>query len=312
MAALFRRYVQADGNLTRNSVLILGFITLAAGAALGADFSDDDYARAFGPLDESEAGLKFTFTPGLWMPRLAGDAQFAPGGRLELRHGLTMRNSEPTFNAEFAIRRHERWELHFSGFHFATEARSAAESAMTFGAVSLAPGDVFRSEFEMTSISAELRVSAFRPLPLPWNDGGESNATPDGKPIADLRLKPTFGARWVQVHHDVTDLGPAMTAERVRGEWAIPYAGITLELACRPEGVPLTDHFRIEAGVGFGPALGSGSGYGWHVRAGVAWHFTPNIGVNVGYRLVDLNVKKDDYQLRGGLQGLFAAGSIRF
>ncbi len=301
---------------TRQVAAFLSIMTLAAGSAADARFDEeqmDDMARAFAPLHESEGGLTFTFTPGVWIPRLVGDAGLGPGDRFELRPDFGMDDREPTFNAELSIRKHERWELQLSGFHFSTDATSDAAMPMTFGSVVLAPGDRFRSAFEMTSISGELRISVFRPLPLPWTDDGRArNSTSTGEAIADLRFMPAFGARWISVRHEVEDFAMMPAKERVRGEWAIPYAGVMMELTFRPDGLPLTDDIRIEAGIGAGPALGSGSGFGWHVRAGLTWNFTRNVGVTVGYRLVDLSVEVDDYELRGGLQGLFAGGSLRF
>ena len=50
----------------------------------------------------------------------------------------------------------------------------------------------------------------------------------------------------------------------------------------------------------------------WHARVGLTHYFNRNIGVYFGFRLVDFNVENGDYELEGGLQGLFIAATVRF
>jgi hypothetical protein len=78
------------------------------------------------------------------------------------------------------------------------------------------------------------------------------------------------------------------------------------------EGLIIGQALRLEAGGAIGPAFGGDGGYAWSIRGGVTLEVVENVGINFGYRLLELNVEDDDWEFDGGLQGLFLGGTIRF
>lgn len=256
--------------------------------------------------------LEFTFRPGLWLPRLGGDVLLGPSpaaGRLDVDTDLNLRDNEATFLGEFLIRKADYWELQFSGFSFSTSSSATAPRAMQFGGTALAAGQMFQNTFDMTSFAGEFRFGMFQPLPG-LSELSDTNRTSCGRRRVDLRFSPLAGARYINVKQRLTT---GATAEEARGEWLAPYIGLNFELTYRPDGCwPLTDSLVIEVAGAAGPALGGDGGFVWQIQAGLTWHATRHFGVTFGYRLVELDVEKGDYQMKAGLQGLLIAGSVRF
>ncbi|MHC4220057.1 MAG: hypothetical protein ACYSU7_16555 [Planctomycetota bacterium] len=260
-----------------------------------------------------ESSLQVTLLPGVWLPRLGGDVNQGPGGTdISLDKQLGLDDQEATINVELTVRKQEVWSLTFTGFHYDTGKNTAFDGSGTFGGISLSDGDPIRSDFELTSVSGEFAYALWRP----YADGstragaGPDNRTPDGHYICDLRIAPLFGMRYLDVDQSLASGGSTVVTG---GEWLAVYGGLEVTLDYRPEdAIPLMRMFRMQASLAVGPALGGDDGSMWQVRGGITIQVTENVGVMVGYRLVELDVENDDYQLDGGLQGLFLAGSIRF
>jgi hypothetical protein len=136
------------------------------------------------------------------------------------------------------------------------------------------------------------------------------NRTADGRYIVDVRISPMFGLRYLDIDQKLTASG---VRETTGGEWLAVLLGADFTLEYRPEErLPFLDMFGLQASLSVGPAFGGDDGVAWQVRGGLTFQFTENVGVLIGYRLVELDVENDDYSLDGGLQGLYFAGSIRF
>jgi hypothetical protein len=267
------------------------------------------------PMPPPGAGpTEFSFTPGVWLPRLGGNARFgndAVATRLEIDDDLDLRDRSATFNAELTIRRADYWDLHFGGFSFSQSTNSIAPRAFQFGTLALAPGDPFHSDIDFTSVAGELRIGFLQPFRRHDNDATGDYMTSDGDRRADIRFAPLFGVRYIDINHSLE--APGVGRETAGGEWIAPYGGLHFEITYRPDGlVPHSHIFRLETNVGIGPAFGGDGGFLWQVRAGFSWHATPHFGLMFGYRLVHTDVENGDYRLDAGLQGLFLAGSVRF
>ena len=287
-------------------------MTGAGTVAVTAMLMVADPPPAAAPTTAESAATEFTLLPGVWFPRLDGESGLAPGGKIDLSSQLLLDDSEPTFNAELAIRRGDVWEVILGGFGFSTDSSGRFSGSATFGSLTLDPGDPFRASFDITSVSAELGVSLWRPFTRDEQRIAElDNRNWEGKYIADLRITPTFGMRYVDVEQSVSLADGSRQV--AGGEWAGVLVGVQITLDYRPqEHIPLVTMLRMQVSAAVGPALGGDGGYMAQVRGGLTLQFTEQLGLMFGYRLLELNVDNDDYTLEGGLQGLFVAGSLRF
>ena len=253
--------------------------------------------------------LEFRFLPGAWLPRLKGDVRLNPGGdQISYESALQLDGPEATILPELTVRKDRTWELRFHGFDFSSAASGSFPVSRSFGSLALAPGDEVRADIEFLSIMAEFRFGAYDLLEAV---DANRNVTSAGQQKTDLRLWPTFGVRTAHVRQTIEQVG--VGRERVRGDWVFPYAGLHLQFDHRPDGaVPLMKLLTLEAGVAMGPSV-NGRGYMWQVHSGITWHVTDNLGIMFGYRLVELeNTRDGDFLFDAGLQGIFAAGSLRF
>ena len=257
------------------------------------------------------ASLEVTLLGGVWLPRLVGEVALG-GAPIKVNDEFDLNASETTMNFELAIRKDEIWELWFGGFDFSTEVAGAfLGSGAAFGSLSLSSGDPYTARFDMTSVAAELSMTAWRP----YADGHsratqQPNRTWHGHYGTDLRFSPQFGMRYIDVDQSVTTAAGTVIAG---GEWLAVYAGLVMELDYRPrQHVPGFTLFRLQVSTALGPVIGGDGGSMWQVRAGGTVQFTETFGVMIGYRLVELNADNGGYTIDGGLQGMFLAGSIRF
>ena len=288
-----------------------GMQTVAALSALaGSAVWADPPPAALDPPPAPD--LEFELLAGAWLPRLNGDASEGSGAPdISLQDSLSLDDHEAAPNLELTIRTSEIWELILSGFDFSTESSGYFTGSATFGNVVLNDGDPFEADFDITSVAAEVAVALYRP----FADGssraeGMDNRTADGRYIADLRVSPVFGMRYLDVDQKLTASG---VSETTGGEWLAVLLGVDFTLEYRPqERLPFLDLFGLQASLSVGPAFADDVGTIWQVRGGITFQFTEHVGVLIGYRLIELDVEDDDYALNGGLQGLFLAGSIRF
>jgi hypothetical protein len=255
---------------------------------------------------------------GAWVPRLSGKVSLDnTADRLDFDEDLDLFQSEAVFNGEIYLRKDEVWEIAFGGFDFATDITvDDFASDDQFGEVSIDRGDQIRSTFDVTSFWGEIVPCAWRAYndeqPDDPHHPAAENMTWDGRYIIDLRLMPRLGLRTLDVEQTMENLDTG-EREEIEAAWLAFYGGLAAELQYRPErSTPMLDLLELELGVNAGPALGNDGGFMTEVRAGINWHFHPNAGATVGYRLVSMFVEDDDYDLDATLAGLYFAASIRF
>ncbi len=266
---------------------------------------------ALDPEPHSES-LHADLLAGVWLPRLGGTSSLNGSGALDLADDYQLNGMDNAPNIELTIRKGEFYDLLLSGFGFSSGALVAFPTAGSFGPVAIAQGDAVQSSFDITSLNAELGFNVWRPYTkTPQLVEKYHNRTADGRHyVCDLRLTPLLGARFIEASQTVTNLTASTTAEG-EGAWLAVYGGFQMTCDWRPE-LTLLRLVRLQGGLGLGPALGGDGGFMWQIRAGLTVHPSENFGVTLGYRLVELNVENEGWELDGGLQGLFIAGSIRF
>jgi hypothetical protein len=267
------------------------------------------------PTTDLFDSLQFELRGGVWVPRLNGNASLGSmGTRFNLEQDLLLDSSETTPLVELHAR-WQRWSGMLSAFTFDTSGAGAFAETTFIEDFAVTAGTRVASNVEIDSGALQLKYALYRPFsdkPLPW-----SEAAPMAEPeepcthcLADLRLGPTFDVRYVDVEQSFEFGGQSVEGD---GTWIGVLAGVDLTLDIATAGrVPLIDHFQIQGGAAGGPALGGDGGFMWQARAGVTIGFTPNFGVSLGYRLLELDVENDGFDFEGGLQGLFIGGSLRF
>lgn len=283
---------------------------MIADAAAGQETAGNDETPPAPSLPQAaEPGLDFSLTPGLWLPRLKGDASFgAAGGAalINLDEMLELDDSEPIFGGELTMRIDDFWQVRLSGFDFSADSIGTFALYREFGDVTLWPGDRYRASVNLTSAALEVGADLFAVV------GSAAPNRPSRE--VDLRFTPRLGLRYAGVDQSLQRIGG--NREDLSGDWLAIYGGMEMRLRYEPDGglldIPLARALLLEAGAGIGPALGGDGGSMWQIRAGATIEFTSNVGVMFGYRLVELDVEDGDWKFDAGLQGLFLAATIRF
>lgn len=266
---------------------------------------------ALAPEPPPPQSLHADLLVGVWLSRLGGTSALNGSAALDLAADYQLNGMDNSPNAELTIRKGEFYDLLLSGFGFSSDSLVAFPVNGSFGPVAIAQGDAVQSSFDITSLNAELGFNVWRPYTkTPQLVDKYHNRTADGHYVADLRLTPLLGARFIEASQTVTNL-TAGTAAGGEGDWLAVYGGFQMTCDWRPE-LTWLRLVRFQGSFALGPALGGDGGFMWQVRAGITAHPTENFGITLGYRLVELNVENDGWELDGGLQGLFIAGSIRF
>ncbi|MCP3906113.1 MAG: hypothetical protein GY715_21020 [Planctomycetes bacterium] len=240
---------------------------------------------------------------GVWLPRLDGDITLG-GPSIDLADSLDIDDMEEAINLELTLRKNGR-QLRINGFDFSTDKNAVYFSNATFGRVSLSPGDSYFSSVDFFSAGLELGFDL-------------QTTTIDGKPMSEwreeeteLRLTPRIGMRYVDYDQVLGETG--VSVQDAGGEWLVPYVGMELLLRFEPaEGLILGRGVQLSAGTTVGPAIGGDNGFVWSVQATMALELVHNVSVMFGYRLLELDVENEGFELDGGLQGIFVGTVIRF
>jgi hypothetical protein len=251
---------------------------------------------------------EFTFTAGGWVPRALGEVGLGVDPELfdlTIEESFDLDNSEGIFNAELTMVKDDRWQIAFSGFDFATETTAIFGETAPFGDLVLNPGDAYFSSFDVTSAAVEVGYWQFEVC----REGTLADGTRECR--VDLRFAPFVGMRYLDVDHHLEVFGEGV--EEAGGEWVGVLAGMNLLMRFRvPDSTPLIEIMQIDGSLALGPAIGGDGGAMAHVRAGLTAFFNDHFGLTFGYRLIHFVVENDEYEINGGLQGLFFGGTFRF
>ncbi len=299
-----RQYHVVLGALFKTGSIVAALVVCAGATAQQDNSGVDPLNQALRKSQASRAEL----LAGVWVPRLGGESRLDTGlgsTQIVFETELHLDDIEATPNLELTLRRNE-YALHISGFDFSTsnrgefDARPMGTGPQQFGSLTLADGDPIRSDFDFTSAAVELQFLNLGPLDEELLDD----------PDVTISLSPTIAARWV---HTEQSISTSTASENARGQWLGFLIGFTSETVWHldPE-VPIVDWISFEFAVAIGPAIGGDGGFIWQVRGGLHVGITPEFGLLFGYRLVELDLDGNDFEIDGGLQGLFVAGSIRF
>jgi hypothetical protein len=283
---------------------------LGAAALMIAQFAagQETESAESSPSPEGTA-IEFTFTPGVWLPRLGGNARLGStwfARSIDLDEELELDGFEAVPRGELMLRADDFWQWRLSGFDFSTDADGTFRSYGQFGDVMLWPGDRYRASVDMTSVALEMGADIFTVV--------DAAADDETRGEVDFRFTPRVGLRYVRVEQTLEAVG--WGREDLTGDWVAIFGGLEMRLRYEPEGglggLAIGRALQLEAGGVIGPAFGGDGGFLWAIRAGATVEFTPNVGFMFGYRLLELQVEEGDWEFNAGLQGLFLAATIRF
>jgi hypothetical protein len=258
------------------------------------------------PNNNAPTTTEINFTPGAYVTRLGGDIKLGPGRQLNIINDLSLNEIEAAFNAELSVIKNDTWQMDFVGTAFSTEQSHVIDRPATFGSLQLDPGDPFHSTFDLNSVSAQVVYWFYQPCrigPLPGEGGRLCRV--------NLRIGASIGFEYVDIDHTLDVVGKGR--EDTGGEWVSPFVGINFLLRYNlPTSVPLLQQLELGATATFGPALGGDGGFISTIRGGFNFMFSDNVGLTIGYRLIQVDVENDDFEFSGGLQGLFLGATVRF
>jgi len=270
------------------------------------------------PADES--AFEISITPGVWLPRLGGEIELgstSAARAIDFEDELDLNDLEPTFKGELTFRSapaDDGWSVMVSGFSFDTQSsgRFEAGTPRDFGSLTLHPNDPYDASFEFESFSGEFGFMAI-PLVNSQDRRHGPNEPAFHEPTTILRLTPHVGARYIHVRQKITRTGAMPSSESESAQWLAGFGGATVTLQFDPPpNIPLIERVKLSGTYALGPALQGGNGFIWQVRGEIGLQFTPNASLVLGYRLVEMDLDDDDFEIDGGLQGMFFAGRLMF
>lgn len=253
------------------------------------------------PAIPSPPSWRFAVEPSAWY--------VAPGGDLKLPGTLAAGNGSqvqleflnidsPRLTPMLELRgQSDRWGISVSGFSMGSKERfTAPEFAVDVGATTLLPGELFSARLEISSLEAIVSYAAYPDF---------TGARPDGILVANLDL--LGGVRAYEVSASVATLAGEADADEFLVE---PVVGARLTLD-----ITRYASIDVQSTIG-GFSLGDSHSLSWDIIAGFQWRPTGNIGVQVGYRnlLLDLQSGRDPatFDYFGALAGLYVGGVFRF
>lgn len=259
-----------------------------------------DAADAAAPMPPEPPALEFRINAGVYLPRLVGTTRLGPSPAaktLDFRYDIDLNEKKTVPHVEVMFIKDRRWQLMFNGFEYETSRTAVFESFSDYGSLSLAPGDTYRGEFRMGSFAMELSRRQWR-----FYEDDED---------VDFFFSPTIGLRLFDIRQVLEE--PGVGREVVKEDYLNAYIGMQMDMHWRArETLRFIERLEINGGLFGGPALGAKRGYGWSVRANLSLFFTENLSFTFGYRLYELEIDDGDYELHGGMQGIFIGGTLRF
>lgn len=192
----------------------------------------------------------------------------------------------------------DSWRIALSGFNYGIERSASFPAATQFGDVNIAPGGSLGTNFDFTSIQAQLGYRVYD------HDFG----APDGWPDRTvLRLDLVAGARFYDLDIDASSAGTTQTVERTFGE---AFAGAHAELQ-------IVRDFSIDLDLtagGYGDS--SNSVFSLDVAVAFSWRFKDALALQIGWRQLAYDLTSGEgaaeFEYEGRMAGLFAGLVIRF
>ncbi len=271
--------------------------TSRASAQVAPDSPVNGPATDIAPaLEGVGRGLEFRLLLGAYLPRITGGNRFGVGAPAIGVESLDLDHVVTTPWIETTIRTPDHWEIQVNGFYYDAGGAGVFDfNPSQFGSLTLNRGDRYEASLRMASAGVEMA------FPI-W--------TPFDTEDTTLRLSPIAGLRWFDVQQSVSILGEG--SDTAEGEWFAILGGVSVQMRYHAPRVTWIDLIQADLAASIGPALGGDRGFVYQIRGGVTCFFNHNLGLEVGYRLYDIDADNGSFEFDAALQGLFVGLAIRF
>ncbi len=246
----------------------------------------------------AEAPLRFDFDGGAWLVRAKGTGSNG-GGELEIGDsGSTMGlgNLEALFRGELTISK-DVWGVRVMGTHGSWSGNANVDpgTVITWGGNPVTTG--MRSSLDMSWLAFEGHWDAI----TLQGDGKQHTNDP-----IDLVFGPHIGVAWLDLDHSLAGVDNS-------GNWWSVYGGgeLSMVIDLKPF-TNLLHSLTVDVGGSIGGTVADG-GMFWKVGGGLGLNFTPNIGIDVGYRIMEYkNLTNNTWDLSPSFPGLFIGLNVTF
>ncbi len=235
--------------------------------------------------------------PMLWRPALQGDVSLPGSGSKVDVEDLNIDEPQLAPFVEVTYRS-DAWQVRASGFGFENDTTHRARRAINIGELSIAEDERVNSEFDL--FSAQLVVAK-----RIWRRSFDAEHMDSGVALSlDLGL----GARVFDYELDIDILGGDSQSDD-QFFWH-PMIGSKLS-------IDMYDDFTIDVDINFGyMEYSDTSAAALDILVGFQWHITENIGTQMGYRFLYMDLEdgssNDRLEFDGALAGLYWSLVIRF
>ncbi|RNC82647.1 MAG: hypothetical protein ED559_12985 [Phycisphaera sp.] len=285
---------------------LLTLSVLAGGArcqdAVNAE-TDEPGERRYGFFSgdyEPSDPLEYTYEiePFVWFVSPGGDVGYARGTELVDTENLSIDDPALYGGAEFHIIR-DKWRFSLLGAVASQNGAAVQSTARTLGPLAVAAGDTVRTEIDINTYSLRTgyRVWEFEPDP---NERGIPEISSAVEVVAGVRAfdyslesEIIAGGTPGSVEGDMFHLEPIVGAK-----WEIHFQ----------------DQYTIDFSSNFGylPEIDDQSSSSLDLTVGFKYRPTPNVGAQIGYRLLVFDLESDEVEAEGALAGLYGGIAIRF
>lgn len=263
----------------------------------------------------SAGDFQISFSPALWMARVRADTSLN-GPTFTVDDQLGLNGYEATFNGELSASWGVFYKVMLTGWFFSTAGTTTASAGGAFGSVSMAIGDRLSNSFSAAGAGGEFDMTLWQPFAdqqVPWGPAivNTRNIAIDGGYKADLRFKAIGAVRWYSASLSVNDQ-TAGTSDSWSMDAVMPGIGAGIDLDFNLNGrIPWVQSVKLEVAAGTGTNFTNAQYFNF-ARTSLNVMFTPNCGVQFGYRLENFKLNNNSAIFDGGVQGLFVGANVKF
>jgi hypothetical protein len=251
-------------------------------------------------LDARASLYQIQVQPRLWYVSVAGDLRLPGTPAVTPSVTLDALNLDSPRTSPYgdATIRFGRWSVNLSAAGSSGDRSTVAQDAGQIGSFAYNAGDPIRSSFDFFTAEASVGYSlgTWGVTPKPDRSFGF---------VADIAL--VGGTRLYDISAGVGALSP--TTSKADEFFIEPILGARLEMN-------LAEDFSIDIQSTFGAFPGDRSSFSWDIEVAFAWRPVPNLGFQVGYRNMYLNLETGEgvntFEWEGGAAGVFAGLQLRF
>ncbi|HED53384.1 MAG TPA: hypothetical protein ENJ00_04195 [Phycisphaerales bacterium] len=228
----------------------------------------------------------------------------SPGGDVALGGGpitptLELNIDSPNIGGGGEVHLHaDPYRISLLGFAMSQRGSSTAIRTVTYNDLAITPGDRIETDFDLAV--AEVRLGW-----RVWDR--EVDPLPDGSAMLSSGLELVAGLR--AYDYDLMLARTSGTPGSTRGDilQVEPVIGFKWDIS-------FADMFDLDLAANFGgmPKMSGQSSSSLDITVGTRFRPQPNIGVQLGYRLLIVSLESDDAELQGALAGIYSGVVVRF